>query len=108
MEEFAERFTGSPHGHARLVGELCLMKAAQERCGDVTVLGMIVVPGAVEICWHNRNEVAGVFAAIGSAEHDARDLCCRVPLIRRFKFSRKQLIFANGLLGVLWIDTARP
>ena len=83
---------------------LGLVKAAQQRRGDMAGLDMKIVAGTIEVGRHRRNEIAAVLAPVGLAKLDAGDLGDRIGLVGGLERRSQQRIFGNGLRRFARID----
>jgi hypothetical protein len=104
VEKFAPGRSGSPYRHRKTFGLLGFMKAADEGRDDVTMIGVIIIAGAIEIGRHDRNVAAAILATVGLGQLQARDLGDRIPLVGGFQGTRHQRIFAQRLWRVARVD----
>jgi hypothetical protein len=70
----------------------------------VTVIGVIIVAGAVEIGRHHRDEIGAVLLAVGLAQLDGGDLGDGVPFVGRLERAGQQRLLRHRLRRELRID----
>ena len=80
------------------------MKAAQQTGDDVGVLGVEVVPRAIEVGGHDAAVVAAMLTVIALAELDAGDLGEGVGFVGRLQGAGEQGLLRHGLGCALGVD----
>src|SRR5207249_2653857 len=104
MQKFAARLPRSPNYHLAGSAHFSFVRLAQQRGQRVRSLQIEIITRAVEICWHNRDEIRAVLACESLTQFYARDLCNCICFVRRFRRPAEQRTLRNWLRSKLRIN----
>lgn len=82
MQEFSARCTGTPNTHLRPTVPDRLVKPEDEGRQDMAVFRVKIIPGTVEVRWHDASIISAVLPVVVVAKLDSGDLGYGVGLIR--------------------------
>jgi hypothetical protein len=104
VEELAARASGAPDRHLAPPLDLRVVELAEQRRQDVRARQVEVVPGAVQVGRHRRDEVAPVLPAVRLAELDAGDLGDGVRLVGGLERPGQEVFLLHRLRALAGVD----
>ena len=107
MQELTARCACPPDHNLIVCPFFRLVKAANEGRQNVAILGVKVIPGAVEVRGHHTAIINAMLAVVALAEFDAGDFGDGVGLIRGLKCSCQKGGFAHRLRDGAGVDARR-
>src|SRR5579863_230720 len=98
-EKLPSRRTGAPDFHRALTGKFSLNCLTHERRQYMRPLKIKTIPWSIKVGRHCGKIFCSKLPVVGPTHFDSSYLGQRIGSIRRFKWTRKQVLLFQGLRG---------